>query len=133
MAITIKSLASGRIMDQTPNPPAPAETAIYHAPSVEYDPANDANCSAIITVMRFTNRHPWQTITMNLYFRKKKQDEAGYEYFRFLMPKNLSLAPGQTVVDTDELTLEPGDQLFADANITPYIHFVLSGIEEEVT
>jgi hypothetical protein len=119
MAVTIKVLASNRLTSSA------ATKQLYLAQSTT--PAQ----SGIVKTMRFSNVSG-VTLTLNVYFQP-----SGSTYptnARRILPKDLSLAVGATFIDDTELTLGPGDSIYAvgsAASGTNWAECVISGEERE--
>ena len=106
MAVTIKAIKQGQL-------PATAEP-LYQAP---------AKTAAIVKNMRFVNTGA-AAITINVWFKR------GSNTYRVL-PKDLSIAPGQLFLDNDELTLDPGDEIQGQASSASTVDYVFSGVERD--
>jgi len=87
--------------------------------------------SAIVKGIRLVNSHATATVKVSLYFNRP--NSAGQNRRRFIAPPDLTLTPGGTFVDDGEITLDPGDQIQAKADVANAIHYVLSGVERDVT
>lgn len=88
---------------------------IYTAPSATLR-------SAIISGMRFTNTGA-NTATVQVFFKRLSGTE------RRVLPVNLKIPPQGAFIDSDELTLGPGDSVVGNAASGDTVHVVVSGTE----
>ena len=70
------------------------------------------------------------TVKVNLYFMRP--NASGQYRRRQISPVDLSLQPGLLYVDSDEITLEPGDRIQAKADTANAVHYLISGVERDV-
>jgi len=85
--------------------------------------------SALIKNMVFTNTDT-QAQTLNVYFLAEDGTEDSDE--RLVLPKDLVLPAGYSVVHDIEISLSDGDRIRAVASAADVIDFVINGIEREV-
>lgn len=103
------SLSSSHLLYK-PTTSAPAQTAIVHC-------------------MRFTNVSSGAAKLQLFFLKSGGTIGGGSPDERRLMPKDLSIAVGNTVIDDDQLTLGSGDGIYAFSDTTSAIDFVISGSE----
>jgi hypothetical protein len=116
MALIIKSLAHGRITQP--------KQILYTAPTGSPLPRR----AAIVKSLRFVNAHAGANATINVLFKPSGSAEPnGYHIF----PMDLVLAPKQMVVQSEELTLAPGDQIVGIVTEVNRIEYVISGVERD--
>jgi hypothetical protein len=113
MAVSIKSLAR----DQLPT----AQADLYQAP------AGATPKSAIVKNMRFVNVGS-ETATINVWFKRGSDGTA----FRIL-PKDMAIAPGQLVIENEEVTMESDDRIQGQVNEGGTVDYVISGVERDVS
>jgi len=86
---------------------------------------------AIVKSIRLTNVNiNAQTVNISLYFNRPK---LGFNRRRSLLPKPMSMPAATTYIDDAEITLEAGDSIQGECNLANAIHYVISGVEREVT
>ena len=135
MAISIKTLATGRLKIKHDTALLPGERLLYAAPHPSEPFHATGKKSALVTAMRFFHSgQPGQAaLTMNLYFvRYDSQGSLGQRDQRFILPLNLNLNSGELKVDSTPLVLEEGDAILGDASVSNTIQYVISGVEQEV-
>ena len=134
MSIEIKSLSNAApTLDNSlpaPNDPfntIPGANVIYDL----YTAANDSTTrkTAIVKSIRLVNISG-SAVTVNLYFNRP--NASGQYRRRQISPVDLSLLPGALYVDSDEITLEPGDRIQAKATAANAIQYLISGVERDV-
>ena len=113
MALTIKSLAR----NQLPT----SQGDLYQAPTTPTAKA------AIVKNMRFVNVGTG-SVTINIWFKRA----AGGTPYRIL-PKDVAIAPGQLLIDNEELTLESDDRIQGQVSSGGTVDYVLSGVERDVS
>ncbi|MBI5387318.1 MAG: hypothetical protein HZA90_21870 [Verrucomicrobia bacterium] len=80
--------------------------------------------AAVVKSIRLVNTDT-ASRTINLFFKK----EGGTA--RLIMPKDLSVAAGCLVVDSEEVSLGSGDKIQGKASAGNKIDYVISGIERD--
>jgi hypothetical protein len=88
-----------------------------------------ANKAVIVKSVRVTNILS-QTVQINLYLNRPANN---LPRRRLLAPKNLPIPQQSTYIDDAEITLEPGDSIQALCLQNNGVHYVISGVEREVT
>jgi|WetSurMetagenome_2_1015567.scaffolds.fasta_scaffold223354_2 hypothetical protein len=150
MSLEVKNLANGLLPKPPENPPGtpvdpPGDmNPIYLAPRNGVGEAT-ASKAAVVKTIRLLNTHT-QPVAMKLWFVPYTEDEGTYdpEQRRPVLPKGMSLEPGQMLIEEAELTLSPGDAIFGSASYAAGgwtgnppsepagIEYVISGAEREV-
>jgi len=134
MSVEIKSLSNAApTMDNSLPAPNDNFNIIPNA-NVVYDlytAANDATTkkTAIVNTIRLVNISG-SAVTVNLYFNRP--NASGQYRRRQISPVDLTLQPGALYVDSDEITLEPGDRVQAKANTANAVQYLISGVERDV-
>lgn len=108
MAVTIKSLANNQLGTTS-------QGSLYTAP---------AGKSTIVKGIRVANTDTTAR-SLNLWFK------ASGGSARLISPSNVSLGPGQVLLDDQEVTLGAGDQILGDASVANKLDYVISGIERD--
>src|SRR5207249_6062908 len=96
MAVTIKSLARSQL--------STTQNDLYQAPTTPTAKA------AIVKNMRFVNVGS-ATVTINIWF---KRTSTGATYR--VLPKDVAIAPGQLLIESEEVTMEPDDRIQGQAS-----------------
>jgi hypothetical protein len=124
MAMTIKVLALEQLTNTTP------ARSLYKAS------ATAPMKTAVVKTMRFTGVATMGTLKLNVYFVP-----SGSTYptnARRIIPKDQLLPAGYEVIDDTELTLGPGDSIYAETSITgvsnpppngPWVDFSVAWLE----
>jgi len=86
----------------------------------------DEGKAAIVKSMRFANTDEAGIQTISIFFTKSGEDP------RLISPASLSLMPGMVAVDDQEITMEAGDKIQAEASEEEIIDYVISGVERDV-
>lgn len=108
MALLIKALANGQLGTTS-------QGDLYTTAAAK---------TTIVKSMRFVNTDTVAR-TMNLYFKRSGGTA------RLIFPANMSLGVGHLAVDSDEITMEPGDKIQGDASVATKIDYVISGVERD--
>jgi hypothetical protein len=109
MPIAIKALANGQL--------STTQATLYTVP---------ASKTAITKNMRFVNTSDSTAYTIKIYYKRSGQTA------RLILPKDLSIAPKNLVIDDQEVTMEAGDEIRGEASANTVIDYVISGIERDV-
>jgi len=125
MAILIKTLALGTI--------TATGTFFIYRPSVSPVPK-----AALLKNVRLLNTGAAE-VTLKWYFVPKASQvsQDALTNKRWLVPRDMKIPPGLTVIDDVELTLSAGDTtnnadaIYADASAANVINFAISGVEKE--
>jgi hypothetical protein len=130
MALIIDTLATGSIQYASTLIETNKETLRLYAPATGTLPK-----VAIVNSMRFTNP-AGASVKMQVFFLEREGDAGETEgdpdsERRRLLPKDVSIPPGMTVIDDEELTLGSGDGIYACANYGDVIHYVITGVERD--
>ena len=137
MSVQIKSLTNGA--------PAKDISLIAAADSFNVIPtANDiydlytapntatTKRGAIVKGIRLINTAAGSTkAKITLYFNRPTT--GGQSRRRLLAPADIELAAGYCFIDDGDITLEPGDKIQARADTANVIHYVISGVERDMT
>jgi hypothetical protein len=135
MSLQIKSLGAGApVLDNSLSAPndnfnvIPTPNAVY----ILYTAANETNNrkTTIVKGIRLVNSHASATVKVSLYFNRP--NSVGQNRRRLVAPPDLTLAPGGVFVDDGEITLEPGDQIQAKADVGNALHYIISGVERDM-
>ncbi len=111
MAVTIKSLARSQLPT--------TQGDLYAAPTTP------AAKSTIVKNMRFVNVGS-ATVTINIWF---KRGSGGTAYR--ILPKDMAIAPGQLVIENEEVTMESDDRIQGQVSSGGTVDYVLSGVERD--
>ena len=106
MSVQVLSLGSG---------PLPASTT-----SIYLSPTTPVALTTIIKSIRLVNKG--STATMNLYLKTAADGND-----RRLMPPNFSISAGTMVIEDQEITMSPGDNI--DADTTGTVDYLICGIQ----
>jgi hypothetical protein len=106
MGVTIKQLADGQLPSSVGD--------LYTVP---------ANKQTIVNTITFVNVHT-ADISVNLYSKKSGGTA------RNIIPKDLEMEPGDQMIFDDEINLEAGGKLQADATIADKVDYIISGMEK---
>ena len=120
MGLSVILLKTGAIVTGAPSGMAP--TGAAYAPA-----ATDPKKAAIVKSMRFTNTGSGNS-KLRAWFVKSGSTFSGAA--RRILPYDVSLPPGYTLVDELDLTLAPGDGVYLQSDTTD-IQFVFSGLERD--
>jgi len=116
MALTIKVLANGRVPDTLGDP--------------VYSPSSATPAKvAIVKIWRFTNTSGG-AVVLNAYFQKGGDDFDPLKA-RHILARDVLIPPGHSVIDDLDLTLGPGDGIYADASAGDVVDVVVSGMERD--
>ena len=131
MSVQIKSLTNSSSVLGSLMPAANDDFNLIPLPNTVYRlytaPAAKA---AIVKSIRVTNIKS-QTINITLYLNRPDAD--GRYRRRLLAPKNMTIPPNGACIDDSEITLEPGDSIEGECAQGNSVHYIISGMERDVT
>ncbi len=139
MSVQIKSLTNGSPIKDTSQAAANDSFNLIPTGNEFYDLYTAPNTSttrrcAIVKGIRLLNTHATAVAKVTLYFnRPTAPPPNGLNRRRLLAPADISLPAGFAYIDEGEIALEPGDKIQAKADVANVIHYVISGVERDVS